>query len=91
MLMFGHNKLKMELDREELIEWTRLHIGDLVAGFCFFIIGLMLFMLKRQYTIGLLALVSVTAIAVERRAKQFDKIISLTIIFFLAVGFMIFD
>jgi len=81
----------MEFQRDKIIEWIQSHIGDVVAGCCFFLIGVLLFILKRQFTIGILALISIIAIAVERRAKPFDKIVSVSVIFFLAIGFMLFN
>jgi len=79
------------IDRDEIIEFTRDNIGEIVSGFCIFLLVMLLFMLKRQYTIGIIALVSITAVGIERRAKSFDKVVSVLVIFFLATGFMFFD
>jgi hypothetical protein len=81
----------MEIDRDYLVDLTRKYIGEMVAGLCLILLVLMLIVLKKQYTIGVIGLVSITAIALEARAKPFDKIVSVLVIFSLAVGFMVFD
>ena len=81
----------MEIVRDRVIEWTKENIGSVLAVFCIFILVIMLLLLKRQYSIGILGAVSITALALEMRARTFDKIVSVLVVFVLALGFMLFN
>ncbi len=79
----------MKLEKEELLDWVREYFGELISGLCIFFLLLVILILKKQYVIAVLGMVCMIAIGVERRAKAFDKIVSILVIFILSVGFVL--
>jgi len=80
-----------KIEKDYLIEWTKENFGYIVAGFCILTLAFMLLYLKRQYIITIIGCVSILALALEKRIRVFDKVVSSLVIFSLAAGFMVFD
>lgn len=81
------------MKKEQLTVWVKTYAGEALAGITLFVLVIMMIILKRQFavTIGVIASVCIAAIGIENRAKIFDKLVSILVVFSLAVGFMIFD
>jgi len=80
----------MAIDRDTVIEWIKKHVGMSVAAFCIFLIIMATMILKKQMVIGILGTVVIAALGIEERAKTFDKLVAVAVVFVLALGFMFF-
>jgi len=81
----------MNIDKDHIIEFTKTYVGEIVAIFCGVILLYLALFLKKQLIIIVLGIISIGAIALEKRAKGFDKIVAVLVIFSLAIGFMLFN
>ena len=81
----------MNIDKDQIIEWTKEYFGEILAGLCILIIVFMIIIFKKQFVVSILATLTMLAIGVERRARVFDKTVAILVIFSLAFGFMLFD
>jgi len=81
--------LNMKLEKEELLDWVRNYFSELISGICIFLLLLLILVLKKQYVIAVLGMGCMLAIGIERRAKAFDKMVSILVIFILSVGFVL--
>jgi len=79
----------MKFEKEDLIEWSIEYFGEIISGLCIVFLLLMIIILKKQYVIAILGMTCMIAIGIERRAKAFDKIVSILVIFILSVGFIL--
>jgi len=83
--------MRMKLDRDQLMDWSKEYLGISVTVFCTFFLIVALLLIKRQYSIAILGAVSIAAIGLEKRAKLFDQIVAISVVFVLALGFMLFN
>lgn len=81
----------MNLDKDILIDWTKQYIDEVIGALCILILVFLIIFLKRQYVIAILGCVCIFALSIEKRAKVFDKTVSILVIFSLAVGFVLIN
>ncbi len=79
-----------KVEKDTIIEWSKDYFSYLLAGMCILILVFMMIFRKTQYTITIIGCISIVALAIEKRARVFDKVVSMLVIFFLAAGFMMF-
>jgi hypothetical protein len=80
MVDFQTNEIKKELKKNLL---------ELLSAFFIIIIMLFLLYLKKNYFIGIIASGLILIIGFEKRGNIFDKIVSISVIFLLSIGFIL--
>jgi len=79
-----------KIDKDAFIEWFKINFGYVLGGFCILILVLLLILVSRQIVITVIGMFSILMLALEKRARVFDKVVSMLVIFSLAIGFMMF-
>jgi hypothetical protein len=79
------------IEKDSVVEFIKDNFSEMIGSISIFTMVLLLLLLKRQYIVTILGCLSIVAIALERRAKGFDRIVSILVILCLAVGFMLFQ
>ena len=76
--------------KNEIIEDLLENASEITMAFEILILVLFLLFLKKQYIISLLGMVFILALGIEKRASLFEKILSMSVIFVVTIGFMLF-
>jgi hypothetical protein len=79
------------MDKDEVIDFVKENFAEMLGGLCVTVLVLMLLLFRKQYVVSFLGCIAIAAIGFERRAKVFDRIVSMLVVFMLALGFMLFD
>jgi hypothetical protein len=79
------------IEKDVVIEFVKENFSEMLGGLCVMVLVMLLMFMRKQYVITVLGCIGIGAIAYERRAKVFDRTVSILVVFALAVGFMLFD
>lgn len=79
----------MNISKNQIFDWIMDYIGEILVLICILILIFFMILLKKQYVIALIGMSSIFAIGLEKRAKIFDKVVSLLVVFVLTFGFML--
>jgi hypothetical protein len=79
------------MDKDAVIDFTKENFAEMLGGLSVTVLVLMLLLFRKQYIVTFLGCIAIAAIGFERRARTFDRIISMLVVFMLALGFMLFD
>jgi hypothetical protein len=87
------SKKSAQAKREELILDIKDNLCELVAGFCVMSLALILLLLKmKSLTMIIIAITAsgcIIMIGLEKRAKKYDRIVSMSAILLIAMGFIL--
>ncbi len=78
------------VNKNEIVEDLVANMAELLMAFEIMLLVIMLLLMRKQYIISIFGMLFILVLGIEKRASLFERILSMTVIFVVTIGFMLF-
>jgi hypothetical protein len=78
------------VNKNEIVEDLVANLAELLMAFEIMLLVVLLLLIRKQYIISIFGMLFILVLGIEKRASLFERILSMTVIFVVTIGFMLF-